>query len=184
MNKKIFLISVSAIIIFSIAWILFTSFIFPTKGVDAGTSAAHKGFQAPGFTLETPTGEMVSLGDYEGQPVLVFFWASWCSVCKRTMPGLQSVYEDYAAEGFEILAVNTTSQDNLSSAVDYFRSQGYAYQMLLDKSGNISQTYKLNAVPLSILVNPDGEVHDVIIGSGMSEGYLRAYLNDIFAGSD
>ena len=184
MSKKVFFISVSLVLVLSIAWVLFTPIIFPINEVDAGAEAVHKGFQAPGFTLETQTGELVSLTDYEGQPVLVFFWASWCSVCKRTMPGLESVYDDFAPKGFEILAVNTTSQDSMSSAVDYFGSQGYSYTMLLDRSGDIAETYQLHAVPLSVLVNPGGDVHDVVIGSGMSEGYLRAYLNDVFAGND
>jgi len=179
MNKKNFLISVSAIIVFSIIWIVLTPTLFPTSGVNANISAVHKGFNAPEFSLETPTGEVVALSEFEGQPVLVFFWASWCSVCKRTMPGLESVYEDFASMGFEILAINTTYQDTLSSATNYFKSQEYSYPMLLDKSGDISQTYRLNAVPLSVLINPDGEIYDVIIGSGMSEGYLRAYLDDV-----
>ena len=155
-----------------------TPVFFHINETSADSIAVHKGFQAPDFTLETLTGDLVSLSNYKDQPVLIFFWASWCSVCKRTMPGLQSVYQDFAPMGFEILAINTTHQDTLISATDYFRSQGYSYQMLLDKSGDISQTYQLHAVPLSVLINPDGSIFDVIIGSGMSEGYLRSYLND------
>ena len=181
MKKQNFIIIVSIVIVISISWVLLTPIIFPHNSTSADTAAVHKGFQAPDFSLETSSGETLSLTDYEGQPVLVFFWASWCSVCKRTMPGLQSVYEDYAPMGFTILAVNTTYQDTLANAINYFNTQGYSFPMLLDKSGNTSQTYQLNAVPLSILVNPDGEIYDVIIGSGMSEGYLRAYLDDIFS---
>lgn len=180
MSKRTFLIIISGIILMSFIWIVLTPVFFSGNDVDAGTTAVHKGFQAPAFTLESPIGESFSLKNYKGQPILVFFWASWCSVCKRTMPGLQSVYNDYAPLGFEILAVNTTYQDTLSGATNYYTSQGYSFPMLLDRSGDISQTYRLSAVPLSVLINPDGEIFDVIIGSGMSEGYLRAYLDDIF----
>lgn len=179
MNRKTFLIIMGAIIISSFIWMLLTPVIFPRNGV-VGSVAVHKGFQAPEFSLESLTGESMSLADYNGKPVLVFFWASWCSICKRTMPGLQSVYKDYAPLGFEILAVNTTYQDSLSGAANYYTSQGYTFPMLLDRSGDISQTYRLRAVPLSILINPDGEIFDVIVGSGITEGYLRAYLEDIF----
>lgn len=180
MKKRTFLIIFTAIIIFSFSWILLTPELFPGTSYDPVNAAAHKGFQAPEFTLETLNGEAISLANYDDQPVLVFFWASWCSICKRTMPGLQSVYNDYASLGFEILAVNTTYQDTLSSAANYYTNQGYSFPMLLDRSGDISQTYRLSAVPLSVLINPGGEIFDVIIGSGMSEGYLRAYLDDIF----
>jgi len=184
MSKRTFLIIISGIILMSLIWIVLTPVFFSGNGVDAGTTAVHRGFQAPEFTLDSLTGDSVSLANYDGQPVLVFFWASWCSVCKRTMPGLQSVYKDYAPMGFEILAVNTTYQDTLSGATNYFTSQGYSYPMLLDRSGDTSQIYRLNAVPLSVLIDPDGDIFDVIIGSGMSEGYLRAYLEDVFPKGD
>ena len=180
MRKRTFLVIIAGIILISFTWILLTPVFFSGNDVDAGTTAVHKGFQAPEFTLGSLTGESISLADYDGQPVLIFFWASWCSICKRTMPGLQSVYNDFASLGFEILAVNTTYQDSLSGAANYYASQGYSYPMLLDRSGDISKIYRVNAVPLSVLINPDGEIFDVIIGSGMTEGYLRAYLDDIF----
>lgn len=161
-----------------------TPILFPSVQADTNTFAVHKGFQAPNFTLKTPDDQTLSLSDYEGQPVLVFFWASWCSVCKRTMPELQSVYEDFAPRGFEILAINTSFQDTLSNAINYFQSQGYTFTMLLDLDGILSRDYQLHAVPLSVLINPDGEIVDVIIGSGMSESYLRAQLNNIFGERD
>lgn len=184
MSKRNFLTIISVIILLGLTWLLLTPVFFPVNNANKGTTAVHKGFQPPDFTLEIPTGESVSLSDYEGQPVLIFFWASWCSVCKRTMPGLESVYNDYAPMGFEILAINTTYQDALSNATNYFTSLDYSYPMLLDKTGETSQDYQLHAVPLSVLINPDGKIFDVIIGSGMSEGYLRAYLDDVFPGSE
>ncbi len=184
MNKNIFLTVITAIILFSIIWIVLTPQLFPITNANADIIAIHKGFQPPGFTLQTTTGEAVSLSDYQDHPVLVFFWASWCSVCKRTMPGLQSVYEDFGPEGFEILAINTTYQDTFSNAENYFTSQGYSYTMLLDQNGSLSQVYQLHAVPLSVLIGPEGIIVDVIIGSGMNEGYLRAYLNDLFMERD
>jgi peroxiredoxin len=180
MTKKTFIIIASTSIILSLIWILLSPVLYPEVEADPGTTAVHKGFQAPDFGLKTPSGETLSLSDYKGQPVLVFFWASWCSVCKRTMPDLEKVYPDFASRGFEILAVNTTYQDILSNAEAYFQSQEYSFPMLLDQDGRVSEVYHLHAVPLSVLIAPDGKVLDVIIGSGMSEGYLRASLENLF----
>ena len=184
MSKKAFSILGIAVILISLVWIIMTPILFPGVQADTNTFAVHKGFQAPSFTLQTPDRQTLSLSDYEGQPVLIFFWASWCSVCKRTMPGLQSVYEEFAPEGFEILAINTSFQDSPTNAVSYFESQGFTYTMLLDQDGSLSRDYQLHAVPLSVLVGPEGEVVDVIIGSGMSEAYLRAKLTDIYRERD
>lgn len=181
MDKKTFFQIAIPIILLSLLWLILTPYLFPVSQAQAEVSAAHPGFTAPDFTLNTPQDEAQSLSDYQGRPVLVFFWASWCSVCKATMPGLQSVYEEYAPRGFEILAVNVTHQDSLSAALNYFESQGYTYTMLLDRDGAVSQDYQMRALPTSVLIGPDGVVQDVVIGSGMSEGFLRARLDQQFS---
>jgi len=184
LRKKYFIVIAIALLLLSLSWTIITPILFTPAQAEAETTAPHPGFMAPGFTLQTLQGETHSLEDNRGQPVLVLLWASWCSVCKATMPGLQSVYEAYAPQGFEILAVNTTFQDTQSTAINYFQSQGYTYTMLLDHDGTVARDYQLHALPTSILVAPDGEVLDVIIGSGLSEGYLRARLDSIFSGED
>jgi peroxiredoxin len=181
LNKKHFIVTALIIITLSLAWMLLTPTLFPAAEADQSRSAPHRGFFAPSFTLETPQGERHALEDYQGQPVLVFFWASWCSVCKSAMPGLEAVYQEFNPQGFTILAVNTTTQDILSSAVNEFTSRGYTYTMLLDVDGTVANLYRMRAVPTSVLVGPDGRVTDVVIGSGISEGFLRARLNQLLA---
>jgi len=181
LNKKHFITIALLITSLSLAWILLSPVFFPAAEADASRSAPHQGFYAPLFALETPQGERHALEDYQGQPVLVFFWASWCSVCKSAMPGLESVYQDFGPQGFTILAVNTTTQDILSSAVNEFASRRYTYTMLLDQDGTVANLYRMRAVPTSVLVGPDGRVTDVVIGSGISEGFLRARLSQLLA---
>ena len=183
MQKKTFILLTSTILTLSFIWIAITPLLFPVQGTTENNVAPHQGFFAPEFTLQTPTGETHSLSDYNG-PVLVFLWASWCSVCKRTMPDLQSVYEEFNPKGFEVLAINTTFQDSLSNATDYFQSKGYTFTFLLDMTGDVSRKYQLHALPTSVLISPEGVVIDVLIGSGLSEGILSAHLNDILGESE
>ena len=178
MQKKTYLSISLSLLLLAIAWMILTPVIFPA--VQAGSSqAAHEGFQAPDFTLLTPDGQAVTLSDTSGQPVLVFLWASWCTVCKATMPGLEPVYQEYAPQGFEILAVNMTSQDTASSAISYFQTQGYSFPMVLDPDGAVARQYQMHALPTSILIGPDGIVQKVVIGAGMNAGELRAWLDDV-----
>jgi peroxiredoxin len=181
LNKKQFISIVLSLTALSLAWMLLTPVFFPTVEADASRAAPHQGFYAPSFTLETPQGDQHALEDYRGQPVLIFFWASWCSVCKTAMPGLESVYQEFSPQGFTILAINTTTQDVLSSAVNAFASKGYTYTMLLDVDGTVANIYRMRAVPTSVLVGPDGRVTDVVIGSGITEGFLRARLSQLLA---
>lgn len=181
MNKRKFIQISITLAILSLAWVILTPIFFPEIQADAIQTAAHPGFFAPTFTLETPQGAAHSLADYQGNPVLVFFWASWCSVCKSAMPGLEAVYQEFAQQGFRILAVNTANQDSRSAAEAYFQSQGYTYTMLLDQDGTTADLYRMRAVPTSVLIDPEGKVVDVIIGSGISAGFLRARLGNLFS---
>ncbi len=178
MQKRTFIAIAALITLVSLTWMALTPLYFP--GVQAGSSqAAHQGFQAPDFTLQTPEGLPVTLADYSGQPVLVFLWASWCTVCKATMPDLEPIYQEYAPQGFEILAVNMTAQDTASAAINYFQGQNYSFPMLMDPDGAVARQYQMYAVPTSVLIGPDGIVQNVVIGAGMNAGELRAWLDDV-----
>lgn len=184
MKKLTFIVTATVIILASLLWTILAPTLFPVSQAESRLAAPHPGFTAPPFTLQTPDGRSLSLADYSGEPVLIFFWASWCSVCKSTMPGLQQVYEDQESDQFEILAVNATSQDTLTNAITYFQAQNYTFPMLLDQDGELAETYQLRALPTAILVGPDGTIRDVVIGSGLSQGYLQASLSDLLDGKE
>ena len=177
MKKRTFIGIAISTALLSMVWIMITPIILPASQAATDVAAPHRGFQPPPIQLLTAEGVIISLDEFTGQPVLVFFWASWCSVCKRVMPGLETIYQTYQENGFTILAVNTTFQDSPSSAVDYYNTQGYTFPMLMDMDGKVSQNFRTHALPTSVLINPDGIIHDVLIGSNLSQGSLRAWLD-------
>jgi thiol-disulfide isomerase/thioredoxin len=179
MNKKRFWSIAIPITLISLIWLILTPILFSNAQASAERAAAHPGFQAPQFTLQTPEGVPISLSDFQDKTTLIIFWASWCSVCKRVMPSLQSVYDIYQPSGFEILAVNSTFQDSKPSALAYFESQEYTYKLLLDANGDVSKSYQVHALPTSVLIGPDGVILDVVIGSGINEVFLKARLDEI-----
>lgn len=184
MTKNTFIFIAVLSLTLSLTWIILTPILFPSVDAQQEISAPHKGFIAPKFSLQSPDNSVHALDDYKGQPVLIFFWASWCSICKRTMPELQQVYEVYSPQGFEILAVNPTNQNDVSLAINYFETQGYTYTMLLDIQDAVASDYQLHAFPTSILVGPDGVIEDVIIGAGMNGAYLSSQLETMLSSED
>jgi cytochrome c-type biogenesis protein len=183
-KKQLFIILALSGLMLSLAWIIVTPALFPGSETGQVIAAPQKSFIAPTLTLESPENTMYSLEDYRGQPVLIFFWASWCSICKRTMPELQQVYDIYQPQGFEIFAVNATTQDNLTEAFNYFKTQNYTYPMLLDSQGEVISAYQLRAFPTAVLVRPDGIIEDVVIGAGLNSAYLTAKLEQVLSGED
>jgi thiol-disulfide isomerase/thioredoxin len=77
----------------------------PVKGVDR----SHKGQPGPDATFKDPEGGDISLADFEGTPVLVNLWATWCAPCVKELPTLDRLSEAHDKDGD--LAVVAVSQD-------------------------------------------------------------------------
>lgn len=160
------------------AWILFSA-------DRSGTSTAGKipapqtGFLAPDFALKTPEGETIRLSDLRGQPVLVNLWATWCPPCRAEMQTLETVYNDYKDQGFTVLAVNMTSQDDPELIIPFVSERGLTYPILLDETGEVARAYQMKSLPSSFFIDRDGIIHEVVIGGPMAEALLRTRIEEI-----
>lgn len=141
--------------------------------------APQTGFLAPDFELKTLNGDVVKLSDLRGQAVLINLWSTWCPPCRAEMKTLETVYNDYKDQGFTVLAVNMTSQDNPSAILPFIQEQGVTYPILLDESGTVAQAYQMKSLPSSFFVSRDGTIREVIIGGPMAEALLRTRIEEI-----
>lgn len=169
------------ILVVGLGWTAFTA---PAGGetTNGMIPAAREGFLAPDFTLHDAQGQAVRLSDLRGRPVLVNLWASWCSPCKAEMPAMQKVYEAYRDQGFTILAVNTTFQDDRAGALDFAASRSLTFPILFDEDGSVSQLYQVRAMPTSFFVDREGIITRAVFGGPMPEALLRAEVVKLLAG--
>jgi len=143
------------------------------------TSSPRVGFAAPDFTLELLGGGQVSLSELRGKAVVVNLWASWCPPCRAEMPALQQVYEANHSRGLEILAVNTTFQDSEAGAAEFVREFGLTFPIPLDRTGVVSRTYLLRALPTTFFIDRGGIIRKVVLGGPMSETTIQTAVEDI-----
>ena len=127
----------------------------PVTGADTAALAAQA---APDFTLESLDGKRISLSQYRGQVVLVNVWTTWCPACVRETPTLVSVYNKFRAQGFTLLSVNDTSQDDPAKVAAFARNQGITFPIVLDKTSSVGQLYGTRLIPTSYLINQDGKI--------------------------
>ena len=130
---------------------------------------------APGFSLESRAGKQLSLADYQGQVVMINFWASWCAPCRQEMPILEALYQRYESLGFTLLGVNV--DENSEQAIEYLQEVTVSFPVLLDTTNNISKAYDVIAMPSTILVGRDGTLR--YIHHGYQPGYENEYQNQI-----
>ena len=122
---------------------------------------------APQFKLKDVDGKDISLTDYKGKTVVVDFWATWCGPCKRSFPGMKSLIEKYAQnQNVKFLFVDTFERvDNKKqNAVDYLKSSGYPFHVLLDENNQVSQEYKVSGIPTKFIVDKTGNIRFKSVG--------------------
>jgi peroxiredoxin len=141
--------------------------------------APQQGFLAPDFELNTPTGESIRLSDLRGQAVLINLWATWCPPCRAEMQSIEKVYQEYKDQGFTVLAVNMTYQDDPLSVMPFVSEQGLTFPILLEETGEMAKAYQLRSLPSSYFVRKDGIINEIVIGGPMSEALLRTRIEGI-----
>lgn len=134
------------------------------------------GSKAPEISLPTPSGDTVKLSSFQGKYVLVDFWAKWCGPCRRENPNVVKAYKKYHGKGFEVLGVSLdrTKED----WVQAIKEDGLVWTQVSDLKYFDSQAavdYNINAIPFSILVDPNG----VIVARNLRGAVLDQKLSEI-----
>ena len=167
-----------AILAIAAGWILISRATASPSA--AGDSAPRQGFPAPEFALNTLEGQRVNLSDYRGKVVLINFWATWCPPCKAEMPVIQSAYKTYRDQGLEVLAIDsTTDQDEATAARQFASVNGLAFPVLADVHGEASQLYQVQALPTSFFVDRQGKIAWVVVGGPMAEALIRSHVETL-----
>jgi len=168
----------SIILLLGLAWI-FLSTDKSGSSTLGRIPAPQQKFLAPDFELKTPTGEIVKLSDLYGQAVLVNLWATWCPPCRAEMQTIEKIYNEYKDQGFTVLAVNMTYQDDLLAVMPFVQEQKLTFPILLDEAGEMANAYQLRSLSSSYFIRRDGIINEVVIGGPMAEALLRTRVEDI-----
>jgi thiol-disulfide isomerase/thioredoxin len=118
--------------------------------------------KAPDFTVYTSDGKAVKLSDYFGRPIVMNFWASWCSPCKAEMPHFEEAYKEHGDVTF--LMVNMTSGDSRADAEALIEDEGYTFPVLFDTDGDAAMTYGASSLPMTLFIDEDGRFVTYAVG--------------------
>jgi len=116
----------------------------------------------PDFTLTTFNGQTYTLSDFEGQIVVINFWASWCDPCKAEAEDLEMLWRDYKDK--DVLLLGIDYADTEKEALDYLSTWNITYPNGPDVGTTISQSYRIRGVPETYIVAQDGLLAKSFIG--------------------
>lgn len=142
----------------------------PLGAVDAGFTSAQP-FQLPRFDAGT-----VDLDSYRGQPVFLYFWASWCAPCQAEAPLIERLWPEYRDRGYAFVGVNI--QDQESAARAFVERHRLTFPVARDAEGSVYLDYGVYGLPESFFLKPGLEVQQKYLGE-FTEADLRARLDAI-----
>jgi len=129
---------------------------------------------APPFTLTALDGRTFALDELRGQPMVINFWATWCTPCRQEMPMLQSTWERYG-DSVWILGVDVGEPEAaVQSFVDEF---GLTFPILLDEPMAVAGEYNVRGLPSTFFIDRSGiirqiypgELNSAILAEGIQE---------------
>lgn len=145
-------------------------FIIVLTGVFISTAMALKtGDDAPDFAVLDIQGIQRTLADYQGQVVIVNFWATYCPPCRQEKPSMEQLYQNRKDQGLQILAV---SGEKKRSIERYLKNYPLSFTVLRDEKGAMHRSYGILSVPQSFVVDRHGTIVHVFFGSQDWTGLL------------
>ncbi len=159
--------------------LLVLTLVLLLAGCSAGgaSSGPRVAKPAPDFQLQSLDGQVVSLSDLQGEPVLINFWATWCPSCRGQMPYLEQIYQEWSDRGLVLLAVNIG--ESPSQVRNFMQRYNLSLPVLLDTTQAVAQKYNITGIPTTFFIDKNGIIQDKVVGAFPNKESIERYLSKI-----
>ena len=144
--------------------ILLTLLLFVASPLQAGELKPYSGKSLPDFTLTDRANKAHTLSEYQGQVVLVNFWATYCTPCIKEMPSMQRLKEKMAGKPFTILAVDMAEEKENVQAFLKRYDINVDFPILFDPQGIVIEQWRISAVPTTFILDKRGDFRYALYG--------------------
>jgi peroxiredoxin len=148
--------------------------LLETPPVGEAEAGVTKGRAARDFEAVTNERTTIRLSDYRGTPVVVNFWATWCTSCLAEMPDLRDVQRDFGSDQIAVLALNSGEHpEDASDFIEQLAAPEFAYAF--DPSLAITDAYGIVGLSHSVFVDAGGVIRATYVGQ-MTPDLMREYV--------
>ena len=132
--------------------------------VPVSVPAVEVGQVAPALTVRSiDSHQLISLSDYRGKVVYLDFWSTWCAPCRRTMPELEVLRDQFPRDHFEVLGVNVDPA--IEDAQRLLAQVPVSYPVGVDTTAQSAATFGVATLPAAFLIDREGIVQHVFRGA-------------------
>lgn len=147
--------------------------------------AAGERPEAPAMTLPLlvdhpdlgPAGTEVTLDQFQGSPVVVNFWASWCVPCRTEAPILEGIWQDFKDDDVVLLGVDT--QDLTDNAREFVDETGMTYPSVRDGTDGTERDFEVTGVPETFVLDREGRIALHFRGPVENPAQITTALNQV-----
>jgi peroxiredoxin len=107
------------------------------------------------FTLAELGGMTWTLKEQRGKVVMLNFWATWCPPCRKEMPDLETLYQQFKDQGLVILAI---SDEDASKVRPFIAEQKVTYPILLDPGRKVNELFQIEGIPKTFVYDRNGKL--------------------------
>lgn len=145
-----------------------TSDIHNNEQIEVDEDSETKDIPIIDFTLIDQYGNEHTLSDYKGKVVFLNFWATWCPPCRKEMPDIQSLYNEYNQNQDDVVflgVANPRNENNINTRevdkdgiIRFLEENKLDFPVVFDESGEIFSLYGISSLPTTFLINKDGNI--------------------------
>ncbi len=123
------------------------------------------------YTLE---GEEVDLASFQGKPLVLNLWASWCPPCKAELPDFQEVYNQYGGDvNFVFVSMIDGARETKETALDFINENNYDLPFYFDTNQQVAFSFRVTGIPATYFINSDGTQYRRQVGMLDKESLIK-----------
>jgi thiol-disulfide isomerase/thioredoxin len=112
----------------------------------------------PNVQITLLKGETKPLSAYRGKPLIIYFWGSWCPICKMSSPVIDALSKDYDVV---TVAVNSGSDEDIRR---FMKKRGLDFPVVNDEEGDLAGKFGVDTFPTTFIYNDKGSISFTDIG--------------------
>jgi peroxiredoxin len=110
------------------------------------------------------------LRELKGKVVLVNFWATWCPPCRKEMPDLETLWQEFRGKGLVVLAI---SDEERGKVEPFIAEKKYSFPVLLDEGRKVGEMMKVEGIPKTFIYDREGRLAAQSIDMRTRTQFLR-----------